>query len=444
MSSIINTDNENAISYTQQQIKQLAEALFPLFLDSMEKHIEDTINSPLKKKRDEEDKKVQHLISQLQTSCNKCDSTLKGYKQQMSVWTKKVTSLQTHVNDIDKERKKEAKQIKIGCSKLEEFTKTNTKMKNNLKCLDKMKADLTSNSDMSNDIDNKIEAVKKELQDTIKNLQDSSKPVNGEVIVNVENSQDFINAKYEELKKDVKNQNEAIKKHLSEHDGQLRVMTDRVEKTLDKSENNSQYLKRDCAVLEGVPETGEEDDKNHNEKCKKKVLSVFKELKLIVDPDKISILHRLKKSRHSKPGPRGIIVKFTSREVCHDVLQLRKDCKEKTTWEFDRNAKRIFINEALTPEKRKLMYETKTSINKYLVEKHGIIYVWSYHGNIFIRKNVEGAPKIMIRSSCDLNNVIKGLTSLDERPQLAQSHHRNDDRPRWWFNMSEYPPMPHY
>ena len=433
------------LNYTPQQIQQLAEVLFPLFLDTMEKHIEDTISSLLDKRREEEEKKIQRQISQLQISTNKCESALKGHKQQMSVWTNKVTSLQKHVNETDKERKREAKQIKIGCNKLEEFTSTHTKMKNSLKCIDKIKANITSNSDNSEDIDNKIEIVKKEFKDAIKTLQESSKPVNGEVLVNVENSQDFINAKYEELKKDVKNQNEAIKHHLSEHDGQLRRMANRVEKNHDKSENNSQYLKRDCLVLEGVPETNEEEDSNHNEKCKTKVLSIFKELKLIVDPDKISILHRLKKSKHSKAGPRGIIVKFTSREVCHDVFLLRKACKEKTSWAFDRQAKRIFLNEALTPEKRKLMYETKTAINKHLVQKHGIIYVWSYHGNIFIRKNAERAPKIMIRSSCDLYNVIKGFTSLDEGPQLVQPQHdENNVRPPWWFNMSEFPPMPKY
>ena len=176
---------------------------------------------------------------------------------------------------------------------------------------------------------------------------------------------------------------------------------------------------------------------------KKKVLAVFKELNYIVNPDKISILHRLKESKHSKPGqPRGIIVKFTSREVCHDVLQLRKACRVKTSWEFDHHARRIFINEALTPEKRKLLYETKTSINRHLYEKHGIIYVWTHHGNIFIRKNAEGAPKIMIKSNWDLYNVMKGFTSLDVKPQRTSLPPENHNTAPWWCNMSDFPPIP--
>ena len=41
-------DPRSVADFSPKQIKQLSEVLFPLFLDAMEKHIEDTINSPLK------------------------------------------------------------------------------------------------------------------------------------------------------------------------------------------------------------------------------------------------------------------------------------------------------------------------------------------------------------------------------------------------------------
>ena len=436
-------DATNSTEFTPQQIKQLVETLFPLFLDSMEKHIEDTVNSPLRKKRKDEDNKMQHQIKQLHTNINKSENIIKGIKQQITTWTNKVTSLQKHINEVDAERRKEMKRTNVACNKLEEFTQTHTKMKNNLQSLQKLKSELISQSTKPSDIDRKIENVKTDLEAAIESIQKTNNPINGKDIVNIENSQEFINTKFEELKKTVTQENKAIKEHLDEHDGQIRVMANRVEKTQVKTANNSQYLRRDCAVVEGVPETGEEDDKNHNQKCKKKVLAVFKELNYIVNPDKISILHRLKESKHSKPGqPRGIIVKFTSREVCHDVLQLRKACRVKTSWEFDHHARRIFINEALTPEKRKLLYETKTSINRHLYEKHGIIYVWTHHGNIFIRKNAEGAPKIMIKSNWDLYNVMKGFTSLDVKPQRTSLPPENHNTTPWWCNMSDFPPIP--
>ena len=396
----------------------------------MEKHIEDTINSPLKEKRKSEHTKMLQEIKYLKDCNAKLENTLKGYKQQMSTWTNKVKSLQTHVNGIDQETKKEAKQIKVGCHKLEEFTKTHIKMKNEIKNLDKMKTD---------------------FNDVMQNSANANKPVvNNEVISNVETSQKFINTKFEELKADVVKRNEEVKKQLVEHDGKIQVMANRVDKTQSKTENNSQYLRRDSAILKNVPEDGEEEDEmkeNHNGKLKEKVLAIFSELGLPMDPKQISIVHRLRESRHSKPGPRGIIVKFLSREVCHDVLQLRKACKDKLSWEFNQHAKRIFINEALTPEKRKLLYETKTSINKHLVEKHGIIYVWTYHGNIFIRKNAEGAPKIMIKSNWDLYNVIKGFTSLDKIQPAVYDHDKNVVKTPWWCdfsNLNEYPQLPRY
>ena len=157
------SDSENT-QYSEQQIKQLAEALFPLFLDTMEKHIEDTINSPRKGKWKTDHTKMQQQIKYLQDGNSKFENSLKGYKQQISTWTEKVKSLQSHVNEIDSERKKEAKQIKIGCHKLEEFTKTHIKMKNEIKNLDKLK---------------------REVNNVIQNAENANKPIDGEVIAEV-------------------------------------------------------------------------------------------------------------------------------------------------------------------------------------------------------------------------------------------------------------------
>ena len=62
------SDSHNVEDFSPKQIKQLSEALFPLFLDAMEKHIDDTINSPLKKKREIEEQKLAKQLKQLQTN----------------------------------------------------------------------------------------------------------------------------------------------------------------------------------------------------------------------------------------------------------------------------------------------------------------------------------------------------------------------------------------
>ena len=88
-------------------------------------------------------------------------------------------------------------------------------------------------------------------------------------------------------------------------------------------------------------------------------------------------------------------------------------CREKTEWKFDTKAKRIFINESLTPEKRKLLYNTKQAVNKKLYDIHGIIYVWTHRGDIYVRKNAAGAPKVKLNSDLDLQHLLQGRISLD-------------------------------
>ena len=123
-------------------------------------------------------------------------------------------------------------------------------------------------------------------------------------------------------------------------------------------------------------------------------------------------MHRLKKGKFAK-GPRPIIVKFTSKELCRDVYELRKTCKEINEWAFDSRATRIFINESLTPEKRKLLYDTKQAVNKPVFDPHGVIYVWTHRGDVYVRKNSQGAPKIKIDSQLELQHLIQGRISLD-------------------------------
>ena len=122
-------DTECNTDFTPQQLKQLAYMLFPLLLDSMEKHIEDTINSPLKRKCHEDDKKVQQHIKQLNANINKNESVVKGLKQQLNTWTKKVTNLTQHVNEVTAERQKEAKKSMLLVIRLKNLRKPTQKLK---------------------------------------------------------------------------------------------------------------------------------------------------------------------------------------------------------------------------------------------------------------------------------------------------------------------------
>ena len=67
----------------------------------------------------------------------------------------------------------------------------------------------------------------------------------------------------------------------------------------------------------------------------------------------------------------------------------------------------------LPSEKRKFLYNTKQVAKNELSAKHGIIYVWTYRGDVYVRKAVDGAPKIRINSEFELKNIVNGHKSLD-------------------------------
>ena len=336
-------------------------------------------------------------VQVLQTNYERLNNSVSGYKAQVENWKEKVLILQQAANESQAAWKREEKRIKISASKIEQFTKTNETMKKTVNMLE-------CNKDVW---DSKI----KEIKETVDSFPKLSE---------IEKSQEFLSAEFEKIKAENTSLTGRIRGDL---ETQIQEVAQNVELNLKKSINNAQYPREECLTISGVSESIEEADhsvdsdtakvKNNCKESKEAVINLCKELNLVIDPDKISIAHRLKKSKFAKKGPRPIIVKFSNKELCKEVLNLRKACKEISQWAFDKKASKIFINESLTPEKRKLLYETKQSVNKHLTTKHGIIYVWTYRGDVYIRKNADGAPKIRVNSELDLYNIVNGFTSLD-------------------------------
>ena len=236
-------------------------------------------------------------------------------------------------------------------------------------------------------------------------------------------SQKFLNQQFEKLKESIKTLDDALSQNKGNLENQITEIAQELEINIKKTNNNSQYTREECLIVDGIPEPIDSSDrsedsdapkaKNNCKESKDAVIALCKELNLVVNPDKISIAHRLKKGKFAKKGPRQIIVKFSNKELCRDVFNLRKSCKEIDQWAFNDRAKKIYINEALTPEKRKLVYDTKQAVKKHLTAMHGIVYVWTHRGDVYIRKGVDGAPKIRVNSSLELQNIVSGYTSLD-------------------------------
>ena len=227
--------------------------------------------------------------------------------------------MQTDVNTVNTERQKECIQLK---AKTEQFVKTHNKMKN----------------------------VLQDFEEEKKARENEVKPD----ISAIESSQKFISEEFEKLKKNVTEGSGDLQ-------SQIREMAQVVEYNVKSNNRQRQYTHEECLVVVGVSENEQTSDvndqnsaSNHCQESKKAIVDLCKELNLIIDPNNISIAHWLKKGKFSK-GLRPIIVKFNSKELCREVYEMRNVCKEIDQWAFDRNAKRIYINESLTPQKRKLL-----------------------------------------------------------------------------------------
>ena len=113
----------------------------------------------------------------------------------------------------------------------------------------------------------------------------------------------------------------------------------------------------------------------------------------------------------NQPGPPKIIVKFNNRDIRNDFYDLRYQAREKSDWKCY-NIRNLYINEALTPDARKLFYKTRMMM-KEMSKEQSRIYVWTFKGEIFVRKDAQNAPKRKISSENELKRIMKGEISLD-------------------------------
>ena len=77
--------------------------------------------------------------------------------------------------------------------------------------------------------------------------------------------------------------------------------------------------------------------------------------------------------------------------------------------------RKLYINESLTPDARKLFYQTRL-FTQEMERIHGKIFSWTFKGEIFIRKDVDKAPKRKITSYADLTGIKQGSISIDAVP----------------------------
>ena len=232
-------------------------------------------------------------------------------------------------------------------------------------------------------------------------------------LIEVKTSQEFICAKYEDLKTNYENLQKINKKQAEEIENlqaqsnlfaqstNLEVRGANDEGKLDDIE---QYGRRQNLEIVGIPT-------KPGENTNKIVQEVAKLMKINLSKDQISTSHRLPapqrpKNDDTSSGSRKIlasppiIAQFLSRNVRNSLYANRKLlCDANLKEFFVDGTTQIFVNENLTRFRKNLLWRTKQK-----AKDNGFKYVWTRNGNICVRLS-ENCDAIMIKNEQDLDLI---------------------------------------
>ena len=139
---------------------------------------------------------------------------------------------------------------------------------------------------------------------------------------------------------------------------------------------NAQYSRRECLEVDEMPR--QVDDKN----LETKVLSIFQKIDCKINPTFIDDCHRLGKNNDR------VIVKFTRRKDCKQILKVKKDLRNLDMEDLDLpRGTKIYIKQNLCPYYRILWSKTKRLQNIGLIDN---FYISS--GTIKIKVTEKSSP----------------------------------------------------
>ena len=111
---------------------------------------------------------------------------------------------------------------------------------------------------------------------------------------------------------------------------------------------DAQYSTRECIGIIGIPCEVKADD------LEEKVVNIFEKLRCSIPPNQIEVCHRVSKKSET------VIVKFSHRKDCHQVLAVKKDlCKVKMEDVDLPGHNKLFINRNLCPYYKVLWSKSK-------------------------------------------------------------------------------------
>ena len=155
---------------------------------------------------------------------------------------------------------------------------------------------------------------------------------------------------------------------------------------------NSQYSRKDCLEIVGIPISVEDNE------LEGKILNLFDKIGVVVTESGIQASHRLKDKTRS-------IVNFGSRKDCFKVLSAKMKIKDLNMEELGfGSSTKIYVNESLCPYYRRIWNECK----KLKLQKRLSEY-FTMAGIVRIRTQEKG-PLIQISHLIDLKDLFPDIS----------------------------------
>ena len=147
--------------------------------------------------------------------------------------------------------------------------------------------------------------------------------------------------------------------------------------------SNSQYSRRECLELTGIPETSD------NNTLESTVLKIFEKLEVHVDPTNVKDCHWIS----SKNGPKRVIVKVSKRKDASKIRSSKRKLKDMDLTSIGINNP-VYINDSLCTYYKMLWRKCKSLRMNKLIHSF-----WVTNGSIRLRTVENGRTNVITHLS---------------------------------------------
>ena len=191
---------------------------------------------------------------------------------------------------------------------------------------------------------------------------------------------------------ELKAENTALRNHVIKLENQIKNNEIEYQTDINRLE---QYGRRSNVEIAGIP-----DEVSSNE-LENKVVQIFKEMDVIVEPRDIEACHRLPKGRVAK-GPARTIVRFVNRKYCDEIFKKKRNLKNIDKKKLNLRNNNIYVNYSLCRDYRRIWYYARKLHSEGRISKF-----WVSNGTVKIAL-AENSPPISILHKSKLEELFPG------------------------------------